>query len=179
MHVFEAVGNSSKAWPGFHLNLFSEGKVSWEMKTSSSAGSLPCWSSWFVRLWGRRPLLHLTLELIRHVLEHQYILWDWTNTFTSPRSPTYEHSASDVSAEDSCFFCSSWTYSCRWSYLMMFWRGSPIQKKLKSNTWKTSYSNFVEFNLSAQKVEIVVICNPYKSVICYLSYLLFVIRNKS
>ena len=56
MHVFEAVGNSSKAWPGFHLNLFSEGKVSWEMKTSSSAGSLP-WSSGFVRLWGRRTSL--------------------------------------------------------------------------------------------------------------------------
>ena len=123
------------------------------------------------------PLLHVSLELIRHGLEYKYIVWDWTNTFSSLGSPTYEHSASDVSAEDSCFFCSSWTYSCRWSYLMMFWRGSPIQKKLKSNTWKTSYSNFVEFNLSAQKVEIVVICNPYKSVICYLSCLLFVIRS--
>ena len=90
---------------------FCLGKVSWDMKRNSPAGSL-LWSSWFVRLWGRQSLLHLSLELIRLGLEYKYILCDWTNTFSSPRFPTPNTVHPYVSAEDSCFFCSSLTYSC-------------------------------------------------------------------
>ena len=90
---------------------FCLGKISWDMKRNSPAGTL-LWSSWFVRLWGRQSLLHLSLELIRLGLEYKYILCDWTNTFSSPRSPTPNTVHPYVSAEDSCFFCSSLTYSC-------------------------------------------------------------------
>ena len=83
------------------------------------------------------PLLHVSLELIRHGLENKYICK--IGPTHSPHSGLQLTNTvhPDVSAEDSCFFCSSWTYSCRWSYLMMCWRGSPMHKKLKSNTWKT------------------------------------------
>ena len=52
----------------------------------------------------------------------------------------------------------------------------PVQAR---RAWETSYSNYVLFGPFAQKVEIGAICNPYKSVICYLSRLLFVICHWS